>query len=128
MAAPPGRLPGWLPAVNVVVKGLQRLGVPLGTIHVLTVPGRRSGDPRSTPVSPLTVGGHQYVVAGLPQCDWARNARAAGTGVLRRGRRVQFFVRRGLVRHGAPEEFAAMSDQVAVFRMTPVGPDAPPSR
>ena len=70
-----------------MVKFLQRLGLPLGTIHVLTVPGRVSGAPRATPVSPLTVDGRRYVIAGLPQADWARNARASGRAVLSRGRR-----------------------------------------
>lgn len=143
-----GTLPGWLRPANLLVKGLQRLGLPLGTIHVLTVPGRVSGAPRSTPVSPLTVDGRRYVVAGLPQGDWARNVRAAGRGGLATGRRrttvavrevtdpaerrtvmtafpteipggVFFFVRLGLVTTGTPEEFAAASDEVAVFELSP---------
>ncbi len=80
MAPPTGTLPTWLPYANRVVRALSRLGLPLGTVRVLTVPGRRSGEPRSTPVSPLTVAGRRYVVAGLPQSDWARNVRAAGHG------------------------------------------------
>jgi len=67
------------------VRAASRLGLPLGTIQVLTVPGRRSGSPRSTPVSPLTLSGRRYVVAALPQSDWARKcpggrARGAGPG------------------------------------------------
>lgn len=141
-------LPGWLPFANRIVRGLNRLGLGLGTIHVLTVPGRTSGEPRSTPVSPLTVDGHRYVVAALPQCDWARNARAAGRGELAKGRRsspvtltevtdpavrrevmrefpvkvpggVPFFVRLGLVTKADPDEFAAAADRVAVFRTDP---------
>jgi len=54
-------LPGWLKPPNRIVKFLHRLGVPLGTIRVITIPGRTSGKPRSTPVSPLTVAGHRYV-------------------------------------------------------------------
>jgi deazaflavin-dependent oxidoreductase (nitroreductase family) len=69
------------------VRTVSRLGIPLGTIHVLTVPGRRSGKPRSTPISPLTVNGRRYVVAGLPDSDWARNVRAAGHAELSQGRR-----------------------------------------
>ena len=140
-------LPGWLPFANRVVRGLTRLGLNLGTIHVLTVPGRRSGEPRSTPVSPLTVDGRRYVVAALPECDWARNARAAGRGELARGRRsspvlltevadpavrrevlrafpvkvpggVPFFVRLGLVTAADPGQFAAVADRVAVFEIS----------
>jgi hypothetical protein len=79
-------LPRWLGGVNTIVKGLQRFGVSIGTMHVLAVPGRSSGKLRATPVSPLTVDGRRYIVAGLESADWVRNARAAGWGVLRRGK------------------------------------------
>jgi F420H(2)-dependent quinone reductase len=139
-------LPGWLPTANRLVRLLQRMGLRLGTIHVLSVPGRVSGAPRPTPVSPLTVDGRRYVIAALPQADWARNARAAGLGELAYGRRrrrvtitevidpglrrtvvrafptevphgVPFFVRLGLVKGGDPDEFAGVADRVAVFEL-----------
>ena len=142
-------LPSWLPAVNRLVRLLQRLGLQLGTIHVLTVPGRVSGAPRPSPVSPLTVDGRRYVIAALPQADWARNVRAAGAGELAHGRHrrpvaltevtdpdlrrtvvrafptevphgVQFFVRLGLVKSGDPDEFAGIADKVAVFELREV--------
>jgi deazaflavin-dependent oxidoreductase (nitroreductase family) len=135
--------------VNRLVRLLQRLGLQLGTIHVLTVPGRVSGAPRPTPVSPLTVDGRRYVIAALPQADWARNVRAAGAGELAHGRHrrqvaltevtdpdlrrtvvrafptevphgVQFFVRLGLVKRGDPDEFAGIADRVAVFELREV--------
>jgi deazaflavin-dependent oxidoreductase (nitroreductase family) len=139
-------LPPWLPFANRIVRALIRLGLPLGTIHVLTVPGRRSGEPRPTPVSPLTVDGHRYVIAALPQGDWARNLRSAGRGELAQGRRrtvvrctevddpqvtravlrafpvkvpngVPFMVRLGLVDRADPDQFEAIADRVAVFRL-----------
>ncbi|MEU4419847.1 nitroreductase/quinone reductase family protein [Actinoplanes sp. NPDC024001] len=142
------QLPRWLPFANRVVRVLNRLGLRLGTIHVLTVPGRRSGVARSTPVSPLSVAGRRYVVAGLPEGDWARNVRAARRGELAAGRTrtqvdlievedhgerravmrafpaevpsgVPFFVKLGLVTNGDPDEFAAAADQVAVFEVRP---------
>lgn len=140
------RLPTWLPFANRVIRLAYRLGLSLGTIHVLTVPGRRTGRPRSTPVSPLTVDGHRYVIAGLPEADWARNVRSAGHGELSRGRHrqsvtltevtdpdlcrqvmrafprevprgVPMFVTMGLVDGPDPEQFAAAAGRVAVFRM-----------
>jgi hypothetical protein len=83
------RLPGYLKIANPLIKGLNRLGLSLGTMRVIAVPGRRSGKLRATPVSPLTVEGHRYVIAGLPGSDWAKNARAAGWGLLSRGRRTE---------------------------------------
>jgi deazaflavin-dependent oxidoreductase (nitroreductase family) len=145
-----GSLPGWLRPANRVVRAVQRLGLPLGTVRVLTVPGRTSGAPRSTPVSPLRVDGREYVIAALPQADWARNARAAGRGELRHRRSVRsvelhevldpelrrpvmrafprevphgvgFFVRIGLVEGPDPDQFAAAADRVAVFEITEAG-------
>jgi deazaflavin-dependent oxidoreductase (nitroreductase family) len=141
-----GSLPSWLPFANRVVRLMSRLGLPLGTVRVLIVPGRRSGEPRPTPVSPLTVDGRRYVVSALPQSDWARNIRAAGRGELAAGRRrtpvtltevtdpaearavlrafprevpggVTFYVRLGLVDQADPDQFEAIADQVAVFRI-----------
>ena len=146
MGQPTGKLPGWLPFMNRVVRAFSRIGLSLGPVQVLTVPGRRTGAPRTTPVSPLTVDGHRYVIAGLPESDWARNVRAAGHGELARGRRrsavtlsevtdlaerrevmrafprevrggVSFFIRLGLVTKADPDEFAAAADRVAVFRI-----------
>ncbi|SHM58522.1 nitroreductase/quinone reductase family protein [Cryptosporangium aurantiacum] len=139
-------LPRWLPAANRVVRVLNRANLRLGTIHVLTVPGRVSGKPRTTPVSPLRVDGKRYVIAGLAEAQWARNVRAAGSGTLAYGRRtervrlaevtdpgvrravmrafptevphgVAFFVQLGLVRRADPDEFEAAADQVAVFEV-----------
>src|SRR5262249_5564452 len=44
-----------------------------------------SGKMRSTPVSSLTVDGRQYIVGGLAEADWVKNARAAGWGCLAQG-------------------------------------------
>lgn len=82
-----GALPGWLKPANRVVMALQRLGMPTGTIHVLSAPGRVSGQMRTTPVSLLTVAGARYVAGGMADADWVQNVRAAGWGELAYGRR-----------------------------------------
>ena len=56
---------------------------------MLTVPGRKTGKPRSTPVTPMTVDGKRYVVGGMPGADWRANARAAGEATLQSGRRTE---------------------------------------
>src|SRR6201987_3705562 len=81
------RPPRYLKSMNKVMMAVQRLGVPTGPAMVLTVPGRKSGRPRSTPMAPFEFHGGLYVVAGYPGADWAANARAAGPGTLARGRR-----------------------------------------
>lgn len=85
------RPPWWLRYVNKVMIGLHRLGVGFGGKGpvILTVLGRKSGKPRSTPVTPMAVDGKRYVVGGLPGADWVANARAAGEVTLRRGRHTE---------------------------------------
>jgi hypothetical protein len=82
-------LPKWLKPFNRVIMVLQRLGLAIGTMRVLAVPGRKSSQLRSTPVSPLTVDGQRYIVGGLAEADWVKNARAAGWGILAHGRRQE---------------------------------------
>ena len=141
------RPPRYLKPMNKFMMAVQKLGIPTGPAMVLTVPGRKSGKPRSTPMTPFEHDGGLYVVAGYPGSDWASNARAAGAGTLsrrRRSRRVKiveldaaqsppvlrafavkvpvgvgFAKRAGLVRDGAPDEFAALAGRLTVFRFDP---------
>jgi deazaflavin-dependent oxidoreductase (nitroreductase family) len=81
---------------NEVVAKLTELGVSVWGSRVLTVVGRKSGEPRSTPVNLLTVDGVRYLVAPRGETQWVRNLRAAGQGTLRVGRRVEEFTFREL--------------------------------
>lgn len=134
-------------ARNKVVILFHRLGLPFGPMHLLTVTGRKSGLPRTTPVAPVVVDGIRYVLQAYPESDWVKNARAAGHGVLTRGRREQrvelvelpeeerarvlgefpgqnprgvgAFVRNGLVDSGSREHFEAAAPRCPVFRVVP---------
>jgi deazaflavin-dependent oxidoreductase (nitroreductase family) len=142
------RPPRYLKPMNKFMIAVQKLGIPTGPAMVLTVPGRKSGKPRSTPMTPFRFDGDLYVVAGYPGADWASNARAAGTGTLSRGRRsrpvqiveltaaqarpilrafpvevpvgVSFAKSSGMVVEGTPDEFEALAGRIAVFRFDPV--------
>src|SRR5919198_5194679 len=81
------RLPKWLKPMNRVVVALQRLGLSIGTMHVLSIPGRKSGKLRTTPVSLMRIDGKQYIVGGLSNADWVQNARTAGWGIIAYGRK-----------------------------------------
>ena len=114
---------------------------------MLTVPGRKSGRPRSTPITPMHLDGKRYVVAGFPGADWEKNARAAKTATTA-GKKseavrmvelstdearpllrqfptlvptgISFMKRSGLVTEGTPDEFEALAGRCAVFRIDPV--------
>ncbi|CAN5138882.1 nitroreductase family deazaflavin-dependent oxidoreductase [soil metagenome] len=145
------RPPWWLKPMNKLFMGAQRVGIPLfgkeGPL-VLTVVGRKSGKPRSTPITPMVVDGKRYVVGGFPGADWVRNAQANPNAVLTRGRKseqvrmvemsaeharpllrvfpvevptgVSFMKNAGLVTDGTPEEFEALAGRCAVFRFDTV--------
>src|SRR5258708_36333412 len=70
--------PGWLKSANRVTKLAARLGLSLGDdkTMVLTVPGRRTGAPHSTPVEPMTIGGQRYVAGGVPAARSEQTMRA----------------------------------------------------
>lgn len=142
--------PRYLKQMNKLVVALGKLGVPVGPAMVLTVPGRKTGAPRRTPMTPFSFHGGRYVVAGYPGADWALNARAAGTGMLSRGRRsehvqiveltaeearpvlrafpvqvpvgVKFAKNSGLVVDGTPDEFETLAGRLAVFRLDRLEP------
>lgn len=77
----------WRRAVNLLARPLVRLGLAGPRTHLLTVRGRTSGRPWSTPVSLVTVGGERFAVAPYGDRNWVLNARAAGWVDLQRGRR-----------------------------------------
>ncbi|WP_033261685.1 nitroreductase family deazaflavin-dependent oxidoreductase [Amycolatopsis vancoresmycina] len=81
---------------NEVVAKLTKLGLSVWGSRVLTVVGRKSGEPRSVPVNLLTVDGVRYLVAPRGETQWVRNLRAAEQGTLRVGRRVEAFTFREL--------------------------------
>jgi deazaflavin-dependent oxidoreductase (nitroreductase family) len=83
------RAPGWLKWVNHVNRFLLRHGIGPAPQHLLTIAGRTSGTPRTTPVAVVVFDDQRYLVAGFDGSDWVKNARAAGRGELRRGRTAE---------------------------------------
>ena len=141
------RLPRWLEPANHVVTWLQRHGIAFFTFQLLTVPGRVSGQLRTTPVSPLILADGIYIVS-IGNTEWVKNARASGWGFLARGRREQrvrlvevgmpdripilrefpvrvphgvpFLVQLGAVKNpGDPDAFERAAPRLAVFRADP---------
>jgi hypothetical protein len=68
--------PGWLNSLNAAFLLIRRLGG-MPTLHVLTVKGRATGRPRSTPVTAVTGNKNRYLLEGFPGADWAANVKAA---------------------------------------------------
>src|SRR3954469_21285510 len=74
---------------NPIVAALTRMGVSVAGSRVLEVKGRKTGEPRRTPVNLLTVDGTRYLVAPRGDTQWVRNLRVRGDGRLLLGRRAE---------------------------------------
>ena len=83
--------PGFLTrrVMNPTVAFLTRRGMSLAGSTVLGVPGRTSGEMRTTPVNPLTLDGTRYLLAARGQTQWVRNLRVSGWAELTVGRRTE---------------------------------------
>ena len=71
------RLGLWRRLINWVIGVLLRLGVSPPHTYLLTVRGRKSGQPYSTPVTLVEEAGERWLVAPYGEVGWVRNARAA---------------------------------------------------
>lgn len=94
-------------AANRMVTPLIRRGLPIGArrapMALLTVRGRKSGLPRTTPVALATVNDGWLLVAVYGVCDWSQNLEVAGEAqVTRRGRTTKVDARRLSPREAAP--------------------------
>jgi len=140
--------PWWLKPMNKFYMAVMGFGLGAEASMVLTVPGRKSGKPRSTPITVFSVEGKRYVLGGFPGADWVLNARAAEVATLSRGRRseevfmvelpaeearpllrdvptlvptaINFMKNAGLVAEGRSDEFEALAGRCAVFRFDPL--------
>jgi deazaflavin-dependent oxidoreductase (nitroreductase family) len=73
-------------AINAFGRFMIGRGLAGKNSRILTVRGRKSGALYSTPVTVVELGGTQYLVAPYGEVAWVKNARAAGTVKLSRGR------------------------------------------
>lgn len=75
--------------INAFFRVFTRLGLGANYRHILTVRGRKTGTPYSTPVDVMENGGRRFLVAPYGVVNWVRNARAASEVTLSRGGRTE---------------------------------------
>ena len=92
------KAPVFVRVANVLTLTLLRAGFPLvgpGLVignypmYLLTVRGRKSGQPRTVALAIIERNGKRYVGSPYGIVDWVRNLRSAGEALLTRGRRVE---------------------------------------
>jgi deazaflavin-dependent oxidoreductase (nitroreductase family) len=73
-----------------VARFLLARGVPLGFNGLITIRGRTSGLPRTTPVAIIDVSGRRWIWAPWGEVHWVRNLRVAGRATITvRGRKEE---------------------------------------
>lgn len=136
---------------NRAMTALTRAGL-VPHAAVLTVAGRTTGLPRSTPVTAIEHGGALWLVSPYGTVSWVRNARASGEVTLTKRRTTRrFAVREASAEEAGPvlkryvavapivlpyfvatrdastEAFAAEAGRHPVFRLIPLDPGHPGS-
>jgi deazaflavin-dependent oxidoreductase (nitroreductase family) len=83
--------PGWftLNVANRIMIGLTKLGISVAGSRALEVTGRKSGEPRRTPVNLLEYDGGRYLVAPRGQTQWVKNVRVNPAAKLLSGRKAE---------------------------------------
>jgi deazaflavin-dependent oxidoreductase (nitroreductase family) len=88
-AKPVDRPPLQVRLFSPILKAMVRAGVPLGYNGLMTVPGRKSGEPRTVAVAIIPINGRTWVWAPWGDVHWVQNLRAAGRATIRVRKRAE---------------------------------------
>jgi len=110
---------------DAIIGALIRVGV-VPNFYMLTTTGRRTGQPRTNPVTLVEHDGRRWLVAPYGPVSWVLNARAAGRVTLhRRGQRLDCTVREVSAEEAGPilKEYIKMARPTRrYFNATPTRP------
>ena len=80
-------VPGYVGVFNPIARRVLKAGALMGPNALITVRGRKSGLPRTTPVALVEIDGRRWVIGTFGDTNWVRNLRAAGEATVSVGRR-----------------------------------------
>ena len=83
------RAPSFITRLTPIVNRLMGIGVPMGPNGLITVRGRTSGEPRTTPVAFIDIDGRTWVQSPFGDVNWVRNLRAAGVATITVGKQSE---------------------------------------
>ena len=82
-------VPSYVGFFNPIARRVLKLGALMGPNALITVRGRKSGVPRTTPVALVELGGRRWVIGTFGETNWVRNLRSAGEATLSVGRKQE---------------------------------------
>jgi deazaflavin-dependent oxidoreductase (nitroreductase family) len=83
------RVPWFVPLFNPIARHLLATGIPMGPNVLITIRGRKSGLPRTTPLTIVEFTGRRWLMAPYGDVNWVRNLRAAGCATITVRRRKE---------------------------------------
>src|SRR2546429_5889721 len=81
--------PSFVRIFNPIARRILNRGPLLGPNALITVRGRKTGLPRTTPVALVDLDGRRWVIGTFGETNWVRNLRSAGEATLTVGRRKE---------------------------------------
>ena len=104
------QIPWYVKPFNAIARPLLAMGIPMGPNALLTVRGRKSGLPRSTPVTIVEEAGRRWVFGVFGEAEWVRNLRVARRATVTARRRKEDVM---AVEQGPDEAIAFFRDGLA---------------
>jgi deazaflavin-dependent oxidoreductase (nitroreductase family) len=74
---------------NPLARRMLGAGFPMGPNALMTIRGRKSGEPRTTPIALIEIDGRRWVSSPFGDVNWVRNLRASREATLTIGRKHQ---------------------------------------
>jgi deazaflavin-dependent oxidoreductase (nitroreductase family) len=82
-------IPSFVDLFNPLARRMLGAGLPLGSNALITIRGRKSGEPRTTPIAVIAIDGRRWVSSPFGDVNWVRNLRASGEAILTISRKQQ---------------------------------------
>jgi deazaflavin-dependent oxidoreductase (nitroreductase family) len=94
-------VPSFIGFFNRITQRLLGAGIPLGPNALITIRGRKSGEPRTTPIAIVEIEGRRWVQSPFGDVNWVRNLRASGQATLTIGKQRELVTAIELTPEGA---------------------------
>lgn len=78
----PAKAPSFVGLFNPIAQRVLKAGRLLGPNALITVRGRKSGVPHTTPIALVEIDGKRWVIGTFGDTNWVRNLRAAREATL----------------------------------------------
>lgn len=76
------KAPSFVGLFNPIAQRLLKVGPLMGPNALITIRGRKSGEPHTTPVALVEIDGRRWVIGTFGEVNWVRNLRVARAATI----------------------------------------------